>query len=717
MQFRISLRVQLFSISLFLAAIPYLGYKYINEMELYLQQGQENTMVGTARAVATMLHEQPSLLDVNASYRNELRPGTDLYAPTLPRPIRLDGKFSDWQGVDNLLHDYGNREIVVSSSNSSSEPNSVQFSHMVGRYGTHLYARFTIQDDTIVWRSENSLRVERNDHLLIGLKNNLGQFQRYIISPYKSGWVNAYLLKGDSGYEIVDNALFIQGEWVRTDQGVNVELRLPLDATSRGLAFAYMDVDNNRSYQATGIGTANPNEIDELGTVVTPSPEIERILRSMIHADSRMWVVDRYQRVLAKVGDIQSSIGLISSPEKPANSLWGRFEKFFLLPIYYRILVRPPSSFVDTLTDAMALEGEDIQSALDGTADSLWRLSEDGKAVILSSAHPIFYQDKVIGAVVVEQTTHGIRTLRNQALEDIFNTILAVMIVTTLGLVFLSQRTTNRIRSLRDATEKVIDDNGKVIGELTPVRSYDEIGDLSVTFSNVLSRLNQYNSYLEQMAGRLSHELRTPVAVVKSSLDMLPSIENPRQRDEVIQRAKVGIERLSKMLNSMSEATRLEQSLQCEEKVLFDPASIIESCYQGYKHIYSDKKFQLSTDDKRMRLIGSPDLFVQMLDKVVANACEFSNNTDPIRLSIFTEGNNIQLKVINSGPLLPKVEMNQLTQSMVSIRNHEEQTDTVHLGLGLYIANTIAQFHSGSLSLSNIEDGSGVCALFQFIAE
>ncbi|MBO1256976.1 proteobacterial dedicated sortase system histidine kinase [Alteromonas sp. 5E99-2] len=714
MRLRISLRSQLFTITLLLAVVPYLGYKYIWEMESYLRKGQENTMIGTARAVATMLHEQPTLLDANASYRNELRPGTDLYAPPLPAPVRLDGNFNDWQSIDHLIHEYGNEDVVLPSKNTRSDETSVHLSHMVGRYGEYLYARFTVIDDMVIWRPKNSLYVEKNDHLLIGLKNNLGELERYVISPYSNGWVNAYRLKGNDGYTIADNALFVQGEWIATEQGVNIELRLPLDITSHGLAFAYMDVDDYSSGLATGIGTANPNKDNELGTVVTPSPEIERILSSLLYADSRIWVVDRYQRVLAKVGDIQSSPGIKPGDDNPSNSLWHTFEANYLLPLYYRILTRPPNAFIDTLTNAMALEGDDIQSALIGKPDSLWRLSEDNKAVILSSSHPIFYQNEVIGAVVIEQTTHGIRTLRNRALEDLFNMILAVMLVTTMGIVFLSHRTTSRTRALRDATESIIDDNGKIVGELKPVKAYDEIGDLWLTFSNVLSRLNQYNTYLESMASRLSHELRTPVAVVKSSLDMLPSIDDSKQREEVIERAKTGIERLSKMLNSMSEATRLEQLLEREEREPFTPSPILTSCIKGYQHVYTERQFEFEAVTENVKLIGSPDLFVQMLDKVIANAVEFSQHDEKIKLRLWQSSGKTHLSVTNLGPILPDVIENQLLHSMVSIRPHSDANSNVHLGLGLYIAQIIARFHHGNLSITNLPDNSGVCVVFSF---
>lgn len=718
MQFRISLRVQLASITLILAAIPYLGYNYIWEMESYLRKGQENTMVGTARAVATMLHERPSLLDVNAAYRNQLRPGTDLYAPTLPGPIRLDGRFNDWKTVENVLFTYGNADVVVATENGTKvhtdQPHLVKLTHMVGRYGAYLYARFTVYDNNVVWRAKNSLRVENNDHLLIGLKDSFDQLQRYVVSPYAPGWVNAYQLDGDEGYDITGNATFIQGEWILTDKGVNIELRLPLELTKRGLAFAYMDATSNASFHAIGIGTANPNNVRELGSVVTPSPEIERVLRSMQYSDSRVWVVDRYQRVLAKVGDIQSSRGFSSPNSDSEDNLWKAFELKYLLPLYYQILTRPPASFLDSLTNAMALEGEDIQSALSGKPDTQWRLSEDNKAVILSASHPIYFEENVIGAVIVEQTTHGIRTLRNQALEDLFNIILAVMLIAVMGLVFMSHRTSHRIRSLRDATEKVIDDNGKIVGQLTTPRVYDEIGDLWSTFNDVFSRLNQYNTYLESMSSRLSHELRTPVAVVKSSLDMLPSIADEDQRSTVIKRAQQGIERLSKMLNSMSEATRLEQTLQCEEKRRFDVVSVVSSCIQGYESVFSHRYFSFNSVDSA-ELIGSPDLFVQMLDKVIANASEFSQNDDTIQISIAKTANSLELTVKNPGPMLPEIQQNQLLQSMVSIREQSTQNQQeAHLGLGLYIAHIIARYHNGELCLSNQTDGSGVCVMFKF---
>lgn len=714
---RLSIRAQLLFLSLFLFAIPWLGYKYVWELEEYLRIGQEQTMIGTARAIATALHEQPALFDNQSAYLQTVRPGTDLYAPPIDVPIQLDGSLNDWDNVWPLVQTYDESNVVHWFDDSFPRPTiSLSFEHMVGRYGAFLYAMFSVKDDTTVWRRPSSLSIDKSDHLLIGLLNENGDLERYVISPYGSGWVNAYHLDATQNtYRAVDNELRIQGHWRQTDSGYNIELRFPLDMTSGALAFALIDVDKpmerNKRY---AIGTANPNQTDALGTVLTPSPEIKRILSGLKYADSRVWVVDRHKRVLAKAGNIQSADGInVRFRPKPQDTLWSQFEQNYLLPLYYQVLVKPPSDFVDELEGAYTLVGQDITNALNGKADSLWRLTPDNKAVVLSAAYPIFIDDVVRGAVVVEQTTNGIRTLRNRALEELFHVMVAVMLLGTLSILLFANRISSRIRRLRDNTEGVIDDNGKIIGELPVVHQKDEIGDLSRSFSAVLSSLQQYNSYLENMASRLSHELRTPIAIVRSSLDTLGHVQEPEQQSQFIERAQSGLTRLSNILNSMSEATRLEHAISQEDTAPFDVAKVLTGCVEGYRHAYKDRQFVIKESIANVKVLGSDELFAQMLDKIIANAVEFSQLEDVISVHIWLEGKQLKVSVTNPGPLLPDGMKDQLVQSMVSVRPDKgnQHNEDPHLGLGLYIAQMITSFHKGHLSLSNLPDNTGVCVV------
>lgn len=720
MGFRFSIRLQLMVLSLFLFTIPYLGYNYVWELEQYLRNGQEQTMIGTARAVATALHERPALFDSQSAYLQDVRPGTDLYAPPIPSPIRLDGELNDWQQVSELISEYDGDEVIEYYNGYDGKPTSLSFTHMVGRYGQFLYAMFEVSDDTLLWRQPNSLSVETGDHLLIGMETPQGELARYVVAPYESGWVNAYkLAKNTTTTRAVENALSIQGRWQETATGYNIELRFPLSMTTGGLAFTLVDVDNgtNRLKQYA-LGSANTKVLSELGTVITPSPEIERILAGLKYADSRVWVVDKHKRVLARAGDIQSATGIeVDKKESPSNPVWHWVESKWLLPLYYQILTRPPADFIDELDDAYALVGQDLGTVLNGQPESLWRLSPDNKAIVLSAAYPIFIEGNVMGAVIIEQTTNGIRTLRNRALEQLFHVILAVMSIGTLGLLLFATRISNRIRSLRDDTEAVIDDNGKIIGTLPASNQRDEIGDLSRSFADVLSRLQQYNSYLENMASRLSHELRTPIAVVKSSLDMLSHVNDTSQQAVFVERAQSGVNRLSTILNSMSEASRLEQAIAQEDMAQFNIVEVIQGCVEGYKHAYAQRIWRFSTSDNTLPVYGSAELVAQLFDKVISNAVDFSQDNDEIVISLEKKDKQVFLSVSNPGPLLPQGMKSQLTQSMVSVRKENEMQNTTHsphLGLGLYIANMIANFHKGQLLLNDKTDGTGVIVTITF---
>ena len=720
MGFRFSIRLQLMVLSLFLFTIPYLGYNYVWELEQYLRNGQEQTMIGTARAVATALHERPALFDSQSAYLQDVRPGTDLYAPPIPSPIRLDGELNDWQQVSELISEYDGDEVIEYYNGYDGKPTSLSFTHMVGRYGQFLYAMFEVSDDTLLWRQPNSLSVETGDHLLIGMETPQGELARYVVAPYESGWVNAYkLAKNTTTTRAVENALSIQGRWQETATGYNIELRFPLSMTTGGLAFTLVDVDNSTNrLKQYALGSANTKVLSELGTVITPSPEIERILAGLKYADSRVWVVDKHKLVLARAGDIQSATGIeVDKKESPSNPVWHWVESKWLLPLYYQILTRPPADFIDELDDAYALVGQDLGTVLNGQPESLWRLSPDNKAIVLSAAYPIFIEGNVMGAVIVEQTTNGIRTLRNRALEQLFHVILAVMSIGTLGLLLFATRISNRIRSLRDDTEAVIDDNGKIIGTLPASNQRDEIGDLSRSFADVLSRLQQYNSYLENMASRLSHELRTPIAVVKSSLDMLSHVNDTSQQAVFVERAQSGVNRLSTILNSMSEATRLEQAIAQEDMAQFNIVEVIQGCVEGYKHAYAQRIWRFSTSDNTLPVYGSAELVAQLFDKVISNAVDFSQDNDEIVISLEKKDKQVFLSVSNPGPLLPQGMKSQLTQSMVSVRKENEMQNTTHsphLGLGLYIANMIANFHKGQLLLNDKTDGTGVIVTITF---
>jgi len=208
------------------------------------------------------------------------------------------------------------------------------------------------------------------------------------------------------------------------------------------------------------------------------------------------------------------------------------------------------------------------------------------------------------------------------------------------------------------------------------------------------------------MASRLSHELRTPVAVVRSSLDNLRLSPLPEDARVYIERAQQGLNRLTHILTRMTEATRLEQSLNDAERQRFDLARVIAGCVDGYRIAYPQQALELTLPDGEVMFDGAPELIAQMLDKLVANAVEFGVLGSPILIRLERNELNIEIAVENQGPPLPDEMRGRLFDSMVSLRSAQEG-DEPHLGLGLYIVRLIAEFHGGRAFARNRDDERG----------
>ncbi|SFC69440.1 proteobacterial dedicated sortase system histidine kinase [Pseudoalteromonas denitrificans] len=698
---RFGLRSQFILLSCFLALLPWLGYEYVWEMEKYLRQGQEKTLVGTTRALATALHERPKLFDEQASFLQQVVKGRDLYAYNLPNRIQLDGKLHDWKTYRPLFWHYD--KSYLTPINSAHQESDLSFSHMVGKYQNYLYAVFKVKDNILKYRGANSLSITRNDHLKIALKSPEGSLLNYIIAPKNDGWITAY---DESNLTPIAR---IQGHFSRTDFGYNIEIRMPLNMIGNKLGFAIVDIDNIDTPVKT-ISTSNLQDLTQLGSVLLPSPEIERIIKGMGHSGSRIWVVDNHHRVLAQSGKIQDADGVWSkslNDDPNKISKWRQFETQYLHPLYYKILTKPPADFLDTLFDVTSLQGKHIVAALKGKPESSWRLTPDKKALILSAAYPIWIDDKVMGAVIAEETTNGVRTLRNKALEKLFTVILTVMLIGTLILFFFASRISSRIRTLRDAAEAAIDPQGRILGIIKSSKAKDEIGDLSRSFANIVGRLGGYTHYLENMSSRLSHELRTPVAVVRSSLESLQLQNLDTESQKYIERATEGVNRLNKIITTMSEATRLEQSIQSAEAEGFDLTKVVSGCMQGYQMAYAEKTFELNLNVEPNLMQGVPEFIAQLLDKLIANAVEFSSENTEISVLYTINNQSAEISVSNKGPSLPVDIGEHIFDSMVSVRSQSLQKKP-HLGLGLYIARLVADYHNGKLTANNLSDGSGV---------
>jgi len=434
------------------------------------------------------------------------------------------------------------------------------------------------------------------------------------------------------------------------------------------------------------------------------SPEIAQIVEGLSRTTARIWVIDRGGVVLARAGTLKPP-----APQAPPESLWDRVVRASVGRLYRLVLEQPPEDFADDAAKEGAPRGRDVEGALAGILTTDRRRTSDGRAVIVSAAHPVWVGDQVRGVVVAEETGNAVLAERNRAFERLFNIVLAVLLVGSLALTAYATWLSARIRRLRDDAERAIDDQGRVRGALASSTAGDELGDLSRSFAAVLARLAEHASYQEKLASRLSHELRTPVAVVRSSLDNLKASPLPDDARVYIARAQDGLARLARILTRMTEAARLEQSLSDAERVRFDVVPVVTGCVEGFRLVYPAARIALAAPAGPVVVDGAPDLVAQMMDKLLANAVEFAAG-GAIDVVLAVDDGAARLSVANDGPPLPEGAAGRLFESMVSVRKGGGAVEggEPHLGLGLYIVRAIAQFHGGAARAADKPGGAGV---------
>lgn len=675
MKNRIGIRGKLLLLSVAVLAIPYAGMEYLRELERHLRETLQVALMDAARAVAGPLHDRAGLFPEDPE-----PPERTLYVHSLAQPVQLDGYTDDWLSYISWSATYGD----------SPEPS---FRFIVTRQEPYYYALLQVRDDTLILQRPDTPDALDNDHVVLVLTAPDGRLHRYYFSPAAPGRLGAFEFEvrlDEFGFEnrVTRYVSMLNGEFQPGEGGYTMELAIPTYMVGSRLGVVVADVDDPVSRRVEKrVGTAGPETLDVPGNILEPSREILAMIRRFAEEPGRrIWVLDAQGRVLASAGGLEKVLPGVTAP------------------LFYRLILPPPQELItDDLAGVSRLGGAEVRSALAGQVDSRWRSSPDGRAVIVSAAAPVFLGETVQGAVVVEETTGGIQMVQRAAMISLFNKTVLVFLVVTGAVLAFATRLSWRLRRLSRDADAAIDSQGRVVGGFRPSDAGDEIGELSRTYAALLGRLEEYNRYLEGLAARLTHELRTPITVVRTSLEQIPG---DADGEPWLARAREGVSRLGLIVTRLGEAARLEQALQQSERVEVDVVDLLSRCVEGWRLAYSGVELRLSVPGAPLRAQLAPDLFEQMMEKLLANAVDFHEPGTPIGIALEAGPAEWSVSVTNRGPALPRDMEGRLFDSMVSVRDKRSAGDGPHLGLGLYIVRLIAAYHGAAARADNAAEGS-----------
>lgn len=684
------LRTQLSLASLALLVLPWTGCQYVREMQGVLRDGQGSAVLATARVISAVLSTRADLFDADAPPESP----QDIYAHRVRHPMQLDGHTDDWEGL--------------SAWQVKQNGPGARMTRLAATDGRNLYLLLDVDDPQRRYRNPDG-RAGAYDHVLLSVGADEHQRTNYQVAPSGPGFITAERMdlrdtgahKGRRGEDALpdlpevpqpsDYALLlsmarevrIHGVWQEKPSGYSLELALPLDLAGADIGIEAIDADQP--------GPVSP---PPMGRLVYRAPELERLLAGFAGGGYRIWVLDTAGRVIAQSGELDTA----GAQEPPLTSR-----------MFYRLLrVDAAATPENRPRQAPRLSGREVRAALVGGRKGRWRLTQQPEGVVLSAAVPLEGLISRLGAVVVEQADRPVAALVDLALARLFGFTFFALLTAAVALFAFASFLSLRIRKLYRASERALTRDGRIRGDFPRSRARDELGDLSRSFAKLLSRLKDSTEYLRSLGSKLSHELRTPLAVVRSSIENLEEEGLNPNAQIYAERAREGADRLSGILSALSAASRIETAIQDADPERFDLRAVIQACLEGYRDVYADRIIQEDlAGGCAESFSGAPDLIAQMLDKLMENAADFSPPGGWIRCRLDCIPGGVRLSVENQGPLLPEHMRERLFDSMVSLRDGGAG-NKLHLGLGLYIARLIAEYHGGSLSARNLENGEGV---------
>ncbi len=664
-----NLRRQLTLVSLLTLILPWAGCQFIRETESALREGQQQMLAGTAQAIADSLSQYPyEFLTGRAQGAAD-----QLYGHPLASEPLIDGYRDDWTIDERSL-------VALRGVDGNNR-------YMLGMRGQQLYLYAEVRDDSVVYASTSPGAGRfTSDHVELVSVADDGERTVFRFGAEAPG--EFIPLRITAGSEF--NETRISAFWRDTPGGYQLEARIPVTLLGPRLGIAIV---NTPYALRQGIRTASFDG-PAPGRFVTISPVLQSVASGYAQSqpDLRLVITDKAGWRLAVAGTVQS--GRTTARTPGAGSGW--------LRLVYNVLLEPGAEALLAEPEPDGREQQVyVRTALDGTPETQWFRSADTGRAVVAVSQPIWSGNVQTGALILQQGTDAILSLTNRALTRLIILTLIATIGVAVVLLGYASWLSLRIRRLSAAAEHALDDK-QVHAALPSALAGDEVGDLSRSFSSVLRQLGAYNEYLRTLASKLSHELRTPLTIVRSSLENLEHEALSRDALDYTARAREGADRLQKILNAMSEASRVEEMIENAEPETFDLKGVLRSTVDAYADAWPERRFEFTAVADAALVRGAPELIIQMLDKLVDNAVDFTQRGERIGIALEAAEDGVDIVVTNPGPPLPEDMRARLFDSMVSLRPGD---DGKHLGLGLYIARLIAEGHDGNISAENSDDG------------
>jgi len=322
---------------------------------------------------------------------------------------------------------------------------------------------------------------------------------------------------------------------------------------------------------------------------------------------------------------------------------------------------------------------------------------------VISAAAPLPGRAVLLGTINARDVT---RTVREERLR-LGLVLLAVLLVSVLLSLFLARTIARPLKHLALAAQRVRLGRAREVRVPRLPSRRDEVGLLARALSDMTGALRQRIDNTEAFAADVTHELKNPLASLRSAVDALERVDDPELRPRLLQVVRDDVGRLDRLIVDVAESARVDAELSRARFETVDMGALLRSVVRDWEPHARQRGVRVAFARPRAgtaTVPGVPGRLARAVGNLLDNAIGFSPEGGLVELGVTRVHDEVVIRVEDEGPGVPAA-----ARAAIFERFHTDRPDGQdwgrHSGLGLSIARTIVEGHGGTLAVEERPGG------------
>ncbi|MCY7397544.1 MAG: HAMP domain-containing histidine kinase [Sphingomonas bacterium] len=494
-----------------------------------------------------------------------------------------------------------------------------------------------------------------------------------------------------------DLALSWSGRWTLTYRILAVNI---LTLAIVALSVVYLDAYRNQLQDEREARVLGEARLTALAIDRAPARSVAALIEAIGRdSRSRLRIYDRSGK---RIGDSWATAPATYELRDPTTEGWGK-DIARALDRGFNVLVgeRSPDDFAEPKVDNAGEWPEIAKSRSTARSGATMRQAPD-LTPLFAAAAPLASGSTLL---VTANDLDFTRTVRSQRGALAIALGIATLLSVLLSL-FLARTIVRPLRRIAIAAHRVRLGRAREVKVPRLPSRRDEIGMLARSVSDMSQSLRMRIDNIEAFAADVTHELKNPLASLRSAVDGLDRIDDPALRKQLLDVVRQDVMRLDRLIGDVSEAARTDAELARARFEPVDLGTLIEQIVSGWEQRRETGTVRLAFARPRRAstiVVGEPGRLARAIDNIIDNAISFSPAEGLVEIAAIRVGDRILIRVDDEGPGVPDELREAIFNRFHSVRPANESFGR-HSGLGLAIARAIVEGHDGEIDVADRDD-------------